>query len=163
MEYRLRAAIGIRVVGFGCVALVLPLLVELARRMVDAFDVPVVSVAVWVLLLLPAALMLVGGWLLLDRRPRLRLDADGITTRTAYGLKATTTPWKQVRGVRRMSTASGPVLVVEHEHDSTATIPARYLHGDVARMEEQLRSRLNAAYGYRPLNEATTTPPTAEQ
>lgn len=162
VEYRLRPAIGLRVVGFGCVALALPVLLEGARRSVDALDVTALAVVVWISLLIPAAMLLVGGWLLVDRRPRLRLDADGFTGRTTYGLRTTTAPWKEIRGVQRVDSDSGPVLLIDHgaEAESTVTtVQPRYLDGARARIEEELRSRLNSAYGYRPLGAADSPGP----
>lgn len=156
VEYRLRPAIGLRVVGFGFVALALPVLLEVARRTVDALDVTALAVVVWVSLLIPAGLLLVGGWLLLDRRPRLRLDADGFTGRTTYGLRTTTAPWKEVRDVQRVDADGGPVLLIDHGAEAATTIQPRYLDGERARIEEELRSRLNSAYGYRPLGPADT-------
>lgn len=151
VEYRLRPAVGLRILGFGCIALVVPVLIELARRTVDALDVTAIAILAWLSLAVAAAILLVGGWLLVDRRPRLRLDATACTVRSAYGLRATTVPWKDIRDVRLVPAPGGAVLLLERGDGRAATVQPRYLDGARAVIEEQLRSRLDSAYGYRPV------------
>lgn len=150
VEYRLRPAVALRVVGLACVAMILPVGLEVLRRSVAIMDLGIVSVLAVALLVGIGAVVAVGAWLLLDRRPRLRLDSEGFLSRTTYGLRTSKAAWRDVRGVRRVDSTTGPVLVVELADDETTTILPRYLDGRLSEIEEQIRSRLNTAYGYRP-------------
>jgi hypothetical protein len=148
----LRMAVAVRVLGVACVWLATGVAVEVARRAAPALNGPVVTVVEVLLLVVAAAIAFVGVWLLVRRGPGLVLDADGMHNRTNWRRDSPrTVRWRDVSDVRLTAFPGGPVVVVTLADGRRSLIAARLLDLPVATLEEEIRARLNAAHGYRPL------------
>lgn len=152
VSYRLRPALGTRMIGMACVWLGLVVVLEVVRRAVPVLDVLAVEVLEWILLAIFAVLAGWGSWIVFGRRPRLVLDDDGFrndTNRLRDSVRSAR--WRDVSDVRRRDTATGAVFVLELADGRQSVIAPRLLDVSVSDLEEQIRERLNAAHGYRPL------------
>lgn len=152
VSYRLRPALGARMIGMACVWLGLAVVLEVVRRAVPVLDVLAVQFLEWFLVAIFAVLAGWGAWIVFGRRPRLVLDDEGFlnhTNRLRDSVRAAA--WRDVSDVRRRDTLTGTVLVLELADGRQSVITSRLLDVAVPELEEQIRERLNAAHGYRPL------------
>lgn len=151
VSFRLRPAVGIRMVGFGFVGLGVLVAVALAWRALGLSGAEGFTIAWWVLVALSLALAALGGWLALDPTPRLRLDADGFVNRTGPRVGVRTGRWRDVRAVRQVEVGGESTVMIALADGRHSRIVPRMLSGSSAKMETALQERLNAAHGYRPL------------
>jgi hypothetical protein len=152
VSYRLRPALGTRMIGMACVWLGLAVVIEVVRRAVPVLDMLAVVVLEWFLVAIFAVLAGWGAWIVFGRKPRLVLDDEGFvnnTNRLRDSVRSAT--WRDVSDVRRRDTATGTVFVLELADGRQSVIAPRLLDVAVSDLEEQIRQRLNAAHGYRPL------------
>ncbi|HZC27182.1 MAG TPA: hypothetical protein VE287_09155, partial [Actinopolymorphaceae bacterium] len=150
--FRVRPAVGIRLLGSGCAALALTVTLEVVRRGIPTVDIPAVVVAEWVFALVFAVVAGWGAWLLV-RGPRLVLTPDGFRNHTNGRRDSVRAArWVEVSDVRRGDTPAGVVLVAALTDGRHSVIATRLLDVGVAVLEEQIRSRLNDAHGYSPLS-----------
>lgn len=150
VEYRLAPAYGLRVLGIGCIGFAVVVVAAFVLSGAGMDLVPV-DVLLWVAGLIFVAVAAFGGWMLLDRRPRLRLDGDGVLNRTGRDVGVRTFGWKDVHDVTRTRDTSGTVLVVSLPEGRTSRIHLAVLEGSPDRLEAEIRNQANHALGYRPL------------
>ena len=150
VEYRLAPAYGLRVLGIGCTGFAV---VVVAAFVVAGAGVNLLAVDVllWLAGLIFVAVAAFGGWMLLDRRPRLRLDGEGVLNRTGRDVGVRTFGWRDVHDVTRSRDASGTVLVVSLPEGRTSRIHVAVLGVSPDRLEAEIRNQANHALGYRPL------------
>jgi hypothetical protein len=151
VSYRLRPALGIRMLGMACVWLALAVVLEVLRRGVSALDVPVVVVFEWIFL---AVFVIAAGWGLwtLLGRSGLVLSGDGFRNRTNWARESVRSArWTDVADVRRADGDAGTVFVVALADGRRSLVVSRLLDVPVTTLEEQLQGHLNTAHGYRPL------------
>lgn len=152
VRYRLRPAVGLRMVGVGFLWLAAFVVLEILRATTDLFDGPGFGVLRWVFAAVFILVAGAGAFLIFDPRPALQLDDDGFTNRTS--LRRGTVrqaKWNEVADVQRSDTQGGPTLQIHLADGRRSPIVANLLAGSVSDLEQQVRQHLNDAHGYRPL------------
>jgi hypothetical protein len=136
--------LGLGFVGLGFVVLIsLPLLAAEPPRWVSV--VAVIVLGLWTLMMLVVmgtALVRIAG-----RGPRLVVDAHGFDNRTGMRVGVRRATWPEVKHVR----AKGRTLIVELTDGRQSLIDTSLLAVPPADLAADLRTRLNAGHGYRPL------------
>ena len=151
VTFRLRPALGVRVLGVAFLGLALAVVLEVVRRSVPALDVAFAVVG-WAVLVLVVVVAGWGLWALFGSGVRLVLDADGLRNRTSWRRdSARSVRWTEVADVRRSDVPTGTVFVVVLTDGRQSLIVTRLLNVSVPELEQQLQGRLNSAHGYRPL------------
>lgn len=152
VTYRIRPAVGIRLIGAGCLWLCLPVALEVLRRTVPATDVAAVGVLRWLGLAVFVLITLTGAWILLDPRRGLRLTEDGFADRTRLRAPGRSSArWLEVTGVAAVHTGQGPALGVELRDGTKRVVPGGLLDTDLGTIAADMQRRLDHAHGYRPL------------
>lgn len=152
VTYRIRPAVGIRLIGAGCVWLCLPVMLEVLRRTVPATDIAAVGVLRWLGVAVFALITLTGTWILLDPRRGLRLTVDGFSDRTRLRAPGRSSArWLEVSGVEGVHTDQGPALGIELRDGTTRIVPGSLLDTDLGTVAADMQQRLDHAHGYRPL------------
>lgn len=152
VSYRLRPALGVRMLGMACVWLALAVVLEALRRGVPAIDGAVVVALEWIFFALFVVVVVLAGWSLLSRRAGLVLSDDGFVNRTNWRRDSVRSArWSEVADVRRSDGEAGTVFVVALTDGRRSLIATRLLDAPAGSLEEQLQGRLNTAHGYRPL------------
>lgn len=154
LTFRVRPALGVRVLGMSSLWLALVVVLDVLRRAVPALDgTPLVVVeAVFGAVFVGVAAF--GAWVLFGRGGRLVLDADGFRNHTSWRRDSVrAASWNDVADVKRSTAgrSGGTTFVVVLADGRTSVIAASLLDVSAATLEEQLRTRLNTAHGYRPL------------
>ncbi|MET9022442.1 hypothetical protein ABZV93_20925 [Actinopolymorpha sp. NPDC004070] len=153
VSFRLRPALGARMLGMACVWLALVVVLEALRRGVPAIDGTVVVALEWIFFAVFLIVVALAAWSLLSRRSGLVLSEEGFVNRTNWRRDSVRSArWSEVADVGRSDSATGPVFVVALADGRRSLIAARLLDAPVGSLEEQLQGRLNTAHGYRPLN-----------
>lgn len=153
VSYRLRPALGVRMLGMACVWLALVVVAEALRRGVPAIDGAVVVALEWIFFVVFVIVVALAAWSLLNRRSGLVLSDEGFVNRTNWRRDSVRSArWSEVADVRRSDGAAGPVFVVALADGRRSLMVTRLLDTPVGSLEEQLQGRLNTAHGYRPLN-----------
>lgn len=146
--YRLRPAIGIRVVGIGCLWLAGAVGLEAVLRTFDGLDGTVAGAVLGVLRWICVAAFVVGlvfGLVtVLGVRARLVLDADGFRNHTARRGQVRTAKWTDVRDVRRVPEG----LLIALSDGRVSRVGTGLLDSTPADIEDAVRLRLDAAHGY---------------
>jgi hypothetical protein len=136
--------LGLGFVGLGFAVLIsLPLLAAEPPQWVAV--VAVIVLGVWTLLMLVVmgtAVVRIAG-----RGPRLVVDARGFDNRTGVRVGVRRATWREVKQVR----ARGRTLIVELTDGRQSLIDTALLAVPPADLVADLRARLNAGHGYRPL------------
>jgi hypothetical protein len=136
--------LGLGFVGLGFVVLIsLPLLAAEPPRWVSV--VAVIVLGLWTLMMLVVmgtALVRIAG-----RGPRLVVYAHGFDNRTGMRVGVRRATWPEVKHVR----AKGRTLIVELTDGRQSFIDTSLLAVPPADLAADLRTRLNAGHGYRPL------------
>ncbi len=152
VSYRLRPALGVRMLGMACVWLALAVVLEALRRGVPAIDGALVVTLEWIFFALFVVVVVLAAWSLLSRRAGLVLSDEGFVNRTNWRRDSVrSAPWSEVADVRRSDGEAGPVFVVALADGRRSLIATRLLDAPIGSLEEQLSGRLNSAHGYRPL------------
>ncbi|WP_457112922.1 hypothetical protein [Marmoricola sp. URHA0025 HA25] len=146
-DYRLATALRARLMGavlaaIGVSALVVTVVVALADvpRSVVAGLVALGAVAVVV-----AAVALGRGWYV------VRLDATGYRVRFVRGVGRAHARWTDVADVTTAVVSGTPCVVLRLRDGAASTVPVNLVEGDREEFVEELRRRLDAGHGYRPL------------
>ncbi|GAB3404693.1 hypothetical protein [Flindersiella endophytica] len=144
--FRLRPAVGLRMIGIGCLWLAAAVLLE-ALRSIDALDSPVLLVLRWICVAVFAVIAVAGAIALLGR-PRLVLSATGFRNRTARPGQLRHAAWTDVADVRH-----GPqgTLLISLSDGRTSRVLVALLDAPAGRIEAAIQDRLNQAHGYRPI------------
>jgi hypothetical protein len=148
--YRLARPYTVRVLGVLAIATGVALLLVVLARTLD-----------WPTLLSGLLLVLagvVGAGLLLAAVAMLRpptlltLDAAGFSVRWPGGRGTRHGSWEDVVSVSWEQRMDQALLVLRHREAATTTLLLRLLDTAPHAVEEDVRRRLDAAYGYRPLD-----------
>src|SRR4051812_29365778 len=146
-DYRLATALRARLMGavlavIGVAALMVTVVVALA-------DVPgsVVAglVALGAVAVVVAAVALGRGWYV------VRLDATGYRVRFVRGVGRARARWTDVADVTTAVVSGTPCVVLRLRDGGASTVPVNLVEGDREEFVEELRRRLDAGHGYRPL------------
>lgn len=153
VSYRLRPAVGLRMVGVGFVWLAAFVLLEVLRATTDWLDGGIFGVLRIVFAIVFVVVAGAGAVMILDPRPGLRLDAEGFTNRTNFlrGNSPRKGAWKEVTDVVRSDGAGGPTLVIQLNDGRRSPVFAKMLAARLEDIEQEIRTHLNDAHGYRPL------------
>lgn len=147
--YRLRPAIGLRIVGIGCLWLAGAVGLEAVLRTFDGLAGSAAGDVLGVLRWICLAVFVVGagfGLVLgLGRRYRLVLDADGFRNHTARRGQVRAAHWTEVTDVRR---AAGGSLLIALSGGRFSQVSTALLDGRPADIETAIRTRLDTAHGY---------------
>lgn len=143
-KFRLRPALGLRMVGIGCLWLAAAVVLE-ALRSIDALDSLVLVVLRWICVGV-FALIAIAGVIAMFGRTRLVLDADGFHNRTARPGQVREGAWTDVTDVRQ-----GPrgTLLISLSDGRVSPVLVTLLDAPATRVEAAIRRRLNQAHGYR--------------
>ncbi len=154
VSYRLRPAVGLRMVGVGFVWLAAFVVLEVLRATTDWLDGGVFGVLRWVFAVVFVLIAGAGAVMILDPRPGLRLDANGFSNRTNFFRRnhARQGGWKEVADVVRTDGAGGPTLMIQLNDGRRSPVYANLLSARLGDIEQEIRTHLNDAHGYRPLN-----------
>ncbi|GAA2757792.1 hypothetical protein GCM10009872_31520 [Actinopolymorpha rutila] len=153
VSYRLRPALGVRMLGMACVWLALVVVLEALRRGVPAIDGTLVVALEWIFFAVFVIVVALAAWSRLSGRSGLVLSDEGFVNRTNWRRDSVRSArWSEVADVRRSDGAAGPVFVVALADGRRSLIATRLLDVPVGSLEQQLQSRLNTAHGYRPFN-----------
>jgi hypothetical protein len=101
-----------------------------------------------------AAVLLAGAGVLMRPPVLMALTPSGYRIRRVRGAGAASANWTSVRSVETRASWAGPAIVVELTDGSTSTLPLSLLGTRAAEAQHEMHERLNAAYGYRRLDEA---------
>ncbi len=104
-----------------------------------------------VLLVLSLVVACVAGGLLAWPPAVLELDSAGYRLRHLRGGGQQSARWSDVASLSTEDSATGPVLVFHGTGDHRSVVPLTLLGARAEEVLAEVRLRLNAAYGYRPL------------
>lgn len=144
--FRLRPAVGLRMIGIGCLWLAAAVLLE-ALRSIDALDSVVLVVLRWICVAV-FALIAVAGAVAILGRPRLVLTATGFRNRTARPGQLREAGWTDVADVRQGAQGT---LLISLSDGRTSPVLVALLDAPAGRIEAAIQERLNRAHGYRPI------------
>ena len=148
--YRLARAYAVRLLGVAAVASGLAVVLLVLARSLDAPGL-VTGALLTVAIALGTATLLAA--LAVLRPPTLlRLDAAGYVVRWPGGRGQLQGDWEQVDDVTGDRQAGQPVVLLRHRNGETTSLLLGLLDAPAREVEDDVRRRLNAAYGYRPLN-----------
>ena len=147
--YRLARPYTVRILGVAAVAAGSILLVAVAGRALH-WPAPVagallVAAAVLGLVMVLAALAVLRPPIL------LRMDAVGFSVRWPGGRGVLRADWEDVDDVTSERPAGQPLALLRHRDGQSTSLLLGMLDAPARDVEGDLRGRLNAAYGYRPL------------
>ncbi|HEY8454656.1 MAG TPA: hypothetical protein VIL34_03610 [Actinopolymorphaceae bacterium] len=152
MVVRFRPALRVRILGMACAWLGIAIVVDVVRRAIPGLDHPFVTAVEWILLAAVGVVVAWGAWIFVGRGTPLVMTRDGFRNRTTWRRESVReATWSEVSNVRRMEAATGPFVVLELRDGRRSLIAAGVLDIKVERLESELRTRLDAAHGYRPL------------
>jgi hypothetical protein len=144
--FRLRPAVGLRMIGIGCLWLAAAVVLE-ALRSIDVLDSPVLVVLRWICVAV-FALIAIAGAVAIFGRSRLVLDATGFRNRTARPGQVRQAAWTDVADVRQGSRGT---LLISLSDGRSSPVLVTLLDAPATRIEAAIRDRLNQAHGYRPI------------
>lgn len=102
-----------------------------------------------------AAVLVLSTWLLLRPPSLLELSETGYRIRRLRGAGVTAADWSQVQSVQTRASTNGPAIVVDLVNGGTSTLPLSLLGLRALPAQQEMHERLNAAFGYRRLSEAS--------
>lgn len=152
VSYRLRPALGLRMIGVGFVWLAAFVVLEVLRASTDWVDGVGFGVLRWVFAVVFVLIAGAGAVVILDPRPGLLLDDDGFRNRTSLRRSSVRrASWGEVKDVVRADGAGGPTVVIQLNDGRRSTVVGNVLNAEPGDIEQQIRTHLNDAHGYRPL------------
>lgn len=145
-SYRLRPAVGLRMIGIGFLWLAAAVVLE-ALRSIDALDSQVTVALRWFCVTVFAVIAVAGTFAIFGP-PRLVLDATGFRNRTVRPGRLRAADWTAVADVRQ-----GPsgTLLIALADGRTSPVLTTLLDAPAGEIEAAIRERLNEAHGYRPV------------
>ena len=99
--------------------------------------------ALAVLALVVSGVLLTRSWWV------LRLDDTGYRVRLVRGVGRPAARWKDVEDLATAFVSGTPCVVLRLRDGTTSTVPVDVVEGDREELVDELRSRLDAAHGYR--------------
>lgn len=144
-EYRLSQPIAARI--FGGLLAVLGVLVVLLTLGVGVLHLPSAVLSVGIVLV--AALLLAGGWLLTRGATVMRLDEAGYRVRLIRGAGVKQARWADVEDVVATTVAGERCVVLRLRDGRTTTLPVRVLSASTDAFVKDLQGHLNRGHGYR--------------
>jgi hypothetical protein len=152
VSYRLRPALGLRMIGVGFVWLAAFVVLEVLRASTDWVGGAGFGVLRWVFAVGFVLIAGAGAVLILDPRPGLLLDENGFRNRTSLRRSSVRQArWDEVKDVVRTDGGGGPTVVIQLNDGRRSTVVGNVLNAPLGEIEQRIRTQLNDAHGYRPL------------
>jgi hypothetical protein len=152
--YRLARRYAVRLLGVTACATGAALLLTVLARALDW--AAVVGGLLTVLTAVLGLATLCAALAVLRSPTLLRLDAAGFAVRWPGGRGVLRGSWEHVDDVSSDRQAGQPLALLRHRDGTTTSLLLGLLESPARDVEDDVRRRLNAAYGYRPLNPRET-------
>jgi hypothetical protein len=146
-DYLLARAVRARLMGALLALLGVSALLVTIARVLAHLPGPVVAVlgVLAAVVLVGAAVLLGRGWYV------VRLDETGYRVRFVRGVGRAQARWTDVVDLTTAIVSGTPCVVLRLRDGSSSTVPVDLIEGDREQFVEELRARLDAGHGYRPL------------